>query len=105
MINATVGPSNRYSTHGRPGGAGAIERVTNDKIICFTSPAKATVSPGNINRPRPINLGRGERTLAQTTSDPMMFDRCDGGDSAPPDPAIGAIKGTDSSLVGVINRH
>src|ERR1700726_3638353 len=35
----------------------------------------------------------------------MMPDRGDGGDRAPTGPAIGGIKGTDSGLVGVINRH
>src|SRR6266568_5530772 len=57
MINATFGRINRYPAYRRPGGTGAIERLTDDKIICFTSTAKATVSPGNIDRPRPINLG------------------------------------------------
>ena len=57
MINSTVRPINRYSTHGRPGGTSAIERVTEDNIICFTSPAKATIIPGNIDRSRTINLG------------------------------------------------
>src|SRR5690348_11131081 len=35
----------------------------------------------------------------------MMPDRCDGGDRTPTGPPIGGIKGTDSGLVGVIDRH
>src|SRR6266852_1730716 len=35
----------------------------------------------------------------------MMLDRCDGGDSAPTGPTIGGVKGADSALDGVIDRH
>src|SRR6266852_539261 len=35
----------------------------------------------------------------------MMLDRCDGVDRAPTVPTIGGIKGTDTGLVGVIDRH
>src|ERR1700674_1980063 len=35
----------------------------------------------------------------------MMSDRGDGGDRTPSGPAIGGVKGTDSALEGVINRH
>src|SRR6266849_1463505 len=105
MINATVGRINRYSTHSRPGGTGAIERMTDDKIIYFTTTAEATVSPDNIDRPRAINLGSWQWSLAQTSRHGMMFDRGDGGDRAPTGPAIGGIEGTDSALTGVINGH
>ena len=57
MISSTFRRINRYSTHGRPGGTGAIERVTDDEIICFTRTVKATIRLGNIDCTRTINLG------------------------------------------------
>ena len=57
MIDAAVGRVNRHPAHGGPGGTGAVERVADDKIICLTSAAEATVRPGYIDRPRSIDLG------------------------------------------------
>src|SRR5207248_7932637 len=105
MINATIGRINRDPADGSPGGTGAVERMTDDNVISPTITAEATVSPGNVDCPRSIDLGRGQRALAQIACNSMMSDGCDGGDRTPTGSAIGGIEGADGGFVGVINRH
>ena len=83
----------------------ALSEWRDHDVVGLAGPAEAAVRPGDVDRAGAVDLGRGQRALAQAAGDRVVADRGDRGDGAPARAAVGGVERADRGLVGVGGRH